>query len=470
MNDLVAGAVAAIIIAAFLVGIRLMQSPETAVKGNRLGSLAMALAILLALRDSGAISLPSSWALLAVGGIIGALLGQLVTMIQMPQAVALLNGLGGAASALVAGTVGAFSGGDEPVFFWFTVTLALALGVLTLVGSLVATLKLQGWISQQPISIIGHSPVLALSLSAGTLLIISTLIFPGMDFNWTILPLTLIIFTVYGLLMSIRVGGADMPILISFFNSLSGVAAAVAALTVFNLLLTGVGALVGVAGMILTQIMCRAMNRNLPAVLGGIKIKPSEAAGPPCNGKGKTGSGEPVEPREKLPVILAKAERVVIVPGYGMALAQAQQAVKDLIDALQSAGKEVKIAIHPVAGRMPGHMNVLLAEVGIPYDMLYDLEMINPEFKDTDLVIVVGACDVINPAANSAEGTPIYGMPILTVSQSKLVVVCNLDSNPGYSGVPNTLYREPHTLTLWGNALETIPELTRLVKSPSNRG
>ncbi len=453
-----------IIIIAFLVGIHMMQSPETAVKGNRLGALAMIVAILLALWKSGAITIYSAWILLAVGSIIGILLGQVVTMIRMPQTVALLNGLGGAASALVAGAVAAYPIGSEPNVFWFTAALALGLGVLTLVGSIVAALKLQGWISQRPVFIYGHNILLGVFLLAGTLLVFSALFYPGLNFNQLILPLTIAAFAIYGLLMSIRVGGADMPIMISFYNSLSGVAAAVAALTVFDLLQTGVGALVGVAGLILTQIMCRAMNRNLPAVLGGIKVKPLDAKTFPGLGIGKDNSTtEKTDPKEKLPAILKEAQTVVIVPGYGMAVGQAQQAVKDLIDTLQNSGKDVKIGIHPVAGRMPGHMNVLLAEVGIPYDMLFDIEVINPEFASTDLVIAVGANDVINPAANTAEGTPIYGMPILQVSQSKHVLLCNRSANPGYSGVPNTLYYEPTTTVLLGNAQETVPELTALI-------
>ncbi len=452
------------LIVVFLAGIRLMQSPETAVKGNRLGALAMALAILIALWNSSTITMPAVWFLLGAGGLVGVIFGQVVTMIQMPQAVALLNGLGGAASALVGGTVAACTVDSAPRAFWFTAALALGLGVLTLVGSIVAALKLQGRISSRPVFISGHSVLLAIFLLSGSLLVLSTLFFSGRYFNNVILPFTIIAFAAYGLLMAIRVGGADMPIMISFFNSLSGVAAAVAALTVFDLLQAGVGALVGVAGLILTRIMCRAMNRNLPAVLGGIRAKPAEATAFPLPGPEENPPGEGADPRERLPQIFEMAQTVIIVPGYGMAVAQAQQAVKDLIDALQNAGKEVKIGIHPVAGRMPGHMNVLLAEVGIPYDMLFDLEEINLEFEKTDLVIAVGACDVINPAANTAEGTPIYGMPILQAARSRQVVVCNMDSNPGYSGVPNTLYQERHTIALWGNALETVPGLTALVK------
>ncbi|HHX87049.1 MAG TPA: NAD(P)(+) transhydrogenase (Re/Si-specific) subunit beta [Firmicutes bacterium] len=458
-------ALSILIVVGFLASIHLMQSPETAVRGNRLGTLCMAVAILLVLWETETIFFPSIWVLLAASSIIGILLGQLVTMIQMPQTIALLNGLGGAASALVSGAVAAYSAGGEPRVFWFTAALALGLGVLTLVGSIVATLKLQGWISQRPVFVSGHNFFLIVFLLAGALLLLAALIYPGQSFNNIILPVTIVIFTAYGLLMSIRVGGADMPIIISFFNSLSGVATSVCGLTVFNFLLTGVGALVGVAGMILTQIMCRAMNRNLPAVLGGIKAKPLSADTFPGLEivPGSSPDGDPADPRDKLPIIIKESRKVIIVPGYGMAVAQAQQAVKDLIDTLQRSGKELKIAIHPVAGRMPGHMNVLLAEVGIPYDMLFDIEAINPEFESTDLVIAVGACDVINPAANTAEGTPIYGMPVLEVAQSKHVVVCNLDSNPGYSGVPNTLYQEKHTVTLWGDALDTVPKLTALI-------
>jgi NAD(P) transhydrogenase subunit beta len=454
-----------IAIGIFLGGIHLMQSPETAVKGNRLGALGMTVAILLVMWDSGAFLFPSVWILLAVGGGMGVLLGEKAGMIQMPQIIALLNGLGGAASALVSGATALYSTGGEPRTFWLTAALALGLGVLTLVGSLVAALKLQGWISQRPVFISGHSFLLLVFLLTGALMVLAAFLFPGPSLGHVLL--TVAIFSIYGYLMSIRVGGADMPIMISFFNSLSGIATAVAGLTVFDFLLTGVGALVGVAGMILTEVMCRAMNRNLGAVLSGIKVRPlgEETFPGLLVDPAQQEAGKEVDPWERLPQVLKEAGKVIIVPGYGMAVAQAQQGVKDLIDALGDSGKEVKIAIHPVAGRMPGHMNVLLAEVGISYDMLYDIEVINPEFAETDLVIVVGSCDVINPAANTAEGTPIYGMPILDVVESKHIVVCNLNEKPGYSGVPNTLYQVAHTITLWGDAKETVPKLTELVKA-----
>jgi H+-translocating NAD(P) transhydrogenase subunit beta len=358
-------------------------------------------------------------------------------MIQMPQTVALLNGFGGGASALVAVSAVSLYRGDLPVF-WFTAALALGVGVLTFSGSLVAALKLQGLVSQRPLVVKNHAGLLRIFLGAGALLVALSLFWqePSLLF-----PLITVTFTVYGLLMALRIGGADMPVIISFLNSLSGVAASISGLAVENPLLVGVGALVGVAGLILTQIMCRAMNRNLSSVLSGFqKAHKTEAgrAGSGCRGEGSPGRLSRGDPG----VGFGQAQKIILIPGYGMALAQAQQAVKDFIDAAQAAGKEIRVGIHPVAGRMPGHMHVLLAEVGIDYEMLHDMEDINPEFPGTDLVVVVGACDVINPAANTAEGTPIYGMPVLNAVEAGHVIVCNLDEKPGYSGVDNTLYDE----------------------------
>jgi H+-translocating NAD(P) transhydrogenase subunit beta len=256
-----------------------------------------------------------------------------------------------------------------------------------------------------------------------------------------------------------------MPIIISLLNSLSGVAAAVCGFAVENMILTGTGAIVGVAGLILTQIMCRAMNRSLPKVLGGFLVKESTCSAEPEAAPESPGAKEAAaDPLESLPRLVREAESVIIIPGYGMAVAQAQQQVKDLIDKLEEKGKTVKIAIHPVAGRMPGHMNVLLAEVGIPYEKLYEMEVINREFENTDLVIAIGACDVINPAANTAEGTPIYGMPILEASTAKQIVVCNMDRKPGYSGVDNTLYLSEKAIGIWGNAADTVPQITALLE------
>ncbi|MCK8817542.1 NAD(P)(+) transhydrogenase (Re/Si-specific) subunit beta, partial [Natroniella sulfidigena] len=457
--------ISTIIIVGFIVGIRLMQSPKTAVWGNRLGAFSMASAILFSLWESGVINDLFLLSFIIFGGVLGIILGQVVQMIHMPQMVALLNGFGGAASALVAGATAAVYTTDSWVF-WFTAGLALAVGALTLSGSVVAALKLQGLIIQKPVDLAGQQFYQGFLLVTGVLSIIILSIWQA-AYLQILMPLIIILFTVYGLLMALRVGGADMPIVVSLLNSFSGIAAAICGLAVANLLLVGVGALVGVAGLILTHIMCKNMNNSLTAVLAGFdKDKASE----------KKEVASKVEPKEveekeaenddqqKISDLLKSAEDVVIVPGYGMAVAQAQQAVKQLTDLLVAEGKNVKAGIHPVAGRMPGHMNVLLAEVGIDYEMLYDLEDINDEFAETDLAIVVGACDVVNPEAKKAEGTPISGMPILQVEEAENVIVCNLDDQPGYSGVENSLYEEEHVISLWGDAAETVPHLNNVIK------
>lgn len=464
--------IAAIIIIGFIIGIRLMQRPQTALWGNRLGSLCMFLIILFVLYDQGVLADYSTWLVILFGGILGIILGQLVKMIQMPQMVALLNGFGGGASAIVAATT-IFMYTDVTGDLYisrFTGLLALALGTLTFVGSMIAAFKLQGWINQKPVLLAAHRFYLIFLLLAGIFFIVAGTFMPQ-DFYLYLLLLLIAVFTIYGILMAIRVGGADMPIIISFFNSLSGVAAAICGLTVGDLVLVGVGALVGVAGLILTQTMCRAINRNLASVLGGFKSSVTFKAEGPITGTDVDIQEEEPEvqltPEEKIAAMTKDLKKVIIVPGYGMALAQAQNQVAELIQTLERQGKEIKIGIHPVAGRMPGHMHVLLAEVGVPYDQLFDMEEINPQFKEADLVIIVGACDVVNPAANTAEGTPIYGMPVLDVHQAQNIIVCNLDEKPGYSGVDNTLYQQKKVITIWGNAAETVPQVTSLLRTES---
>ncbi len=386
-------------------------------------------------------------------------MAQRVKTIQMPQLVALFNGLGGAASALVILACMNLLAAETGWFAWLVSALALAVGSITFSGSMVASLKLEGWITSKPLFFRGQAFLVRwLLYSIAALLVLAVIEErPRLLYAVTVHAL------IYGVLLAMRVGGADMPVIISFLNSLSGVAASVSGIALGNMLAAGVGALVGVAGMILTQIMCRAMNRDLLTVLGGFK---DYRVLPEAAGTGASPSDDAVpEPSARLtanaiPELLHKARKVLIVPGYGMALAQAQQAVKDLMDALEQAGKEVKVAVHPVAGRMPGHIHVLLAEVGVDYDKLYDMAKINHEFAETDVVLAVGACDVMNPAASTVEGTPISGMPILKVSEAKAVIVCNLNEKPGYSGVENTLYGQAHVITLWGNASETVPKIS----------
>lgn len=450
--------IAALIITGFLLGIRLMQKPETALWGNRLGALCMLLAILYTIALFDGWKNTGFWVILAVGLIMGLALGTAVKMVQMPQMVALLNGFGGAASAAVAVAAAISAGSGASLLTWLMIGLALGVGVLTLSGSLVAAFKLSGLIAQQPVIVAGHRYLLYFFLAAGVAMIMLS---PLLLVN-SIYPV-LFLFAAYGILLTIRIGGADMPIIISLLNSLSGVAAAICGFAVENMILTGTGAIVGVAGLILTQIMCRAMNRSLPKVLAGFLVRESSPDGAEGTDALAAKEAEAEKALDRLPRVLQEAKSVIIIPGYGMAVAQAQQQVRELIDKLEQKGKTVKLAIHPVAGRMPGHMNVLLAEVGISYEKLFEMEAINPEFDSTDLVIAIGACDVINPAANTAEGTVIYGMPILEASEAGQVVVCNLDQKPGYSGVDNTLYNSKKMIGLWGNAAETVPQIIALL-------
>ena len=263
----------------------------------------------------------------------------------------------------------------------------------------------------------------------------------------------------FGVLFTIRIGGADMPITISLLNSLSGLAASIAGFALRNPLLVVAGAIVGAAGLVLTQHMCRAMNRSLLNVLTGRTTAGPQAPVEAGAQGAPAARTDEARPAPSVAVTLAQAHTVVIVPGYGMALSQAQRQVKDLSDELEARGKEVRFAIHPVAGRMPGHMNVLLAEVDVPYNKLCEMDAINPEFEQTDLVVVVGANDVINPAAATAVGTPIYGMPILHVTDAKRIIICNKDTQPGYAGVDNPLYTHDNVTLLLGDAKETVARL-----------
>jgi NAD(P) transhydrogenase subunit beta len=441
-----------------LMGIKLMSSPKTAVRGNQLGAISMILSIVLVLLYNKIVDVKILWVAMMVGGIIGFLLAKKVTMIQMPQMVALLNGSGGAASALVALVVIFETYTQMNGFNRFTSQLALIVGSVTLSGSLIAAGKLDRRITQKPVILNGHNII----TYAALIMMACFLIVGSIATYTTVIIVTLVSFVValaFGVLFAIRVGGADMPITISLLNSFSGLAASICGLSIGDPLLVSVGAIVGASGIILTGIMCKAMNRSFIEVLSGNIVTEN-------NESNSVETDENSEQKEvmDIPEVFRKAKRVIIAPGYGMALAQAQHHVKRLMDTLESQGKEVQFAIHPVAGRMPGHMNVLLAEVDIPYDKLHEMDEINPEFKDSDVVIVIGACDVVNPAAITAEGTPIYGMPILRVDEAKHIIVCNMDTEPGYSGVPNPLYNQQNVHLMLGNAAETLDELIDLIK------
>ncbi|HSV97136.1 MAG TPA: NAD(P)(+) transhydrogenase (Re/Si-specific) subunit beta [Spirochaetota bacterium] len=445
------------VILAMLAGIRLMSSVGRAALGNRLGALSMLAAIALVLWHNGIVDASTLYIAMAVGAIVGAIMAFRVTMIRMPQMVALLNGLGGGASLLVALSVILESHDAMELSARLTGQLALIIGSLTLSGSMVAAGKLQGVLPQRPVRFHGAGAVSVVLLATlGALAAYATVADGHTAAIASLVVLALALG--FGVHFTLPIGGADMPVAISLLNSYSGLAASICGFAVGDILLVSVGAVVGAAGLILTRIMCRAMNRSLIDVLTGSAARaggfaPASPAADTAPAARQTARG--MDPAS----ILASASSVIIIPGYGMALAQAQSQVRALYDLLESRGATVRFAIHPVAGRMPGHMNVLLAEVDIPYERLIDMETINPEFAGTDAALIVGACDVVNPAANSAEGTPIDGMPVLRAEDARSIIICNMDRKPGYSGVENTLYGRPGVCFMEGNAADTLNRL-----------
>ncbi len=459
-----------------LAGLWMMSRVSSSVNGNRTSILAMILAILVAFWGHGMVPLLCTLFFILIGLVIGFMMARKVKMIEMPEMVGLLNGLGGGASALVgivtlmgitSPEVSITSAGMHADSFSLgafessTGVLAVIVGMITLVGSLIAAGKLHRVIDGRPKVIKNHSLYLTIALAlCGVFFIWSFFGVNDGNAAW-IICLSVLFAALFGGLFTIRVGGADMPITISLLNSLSGVAGSIAGMAIGNVMLVAIGGIVGASGLLLTQIMCRAMNRSLGDILLGKTAAPAgKKAAPKATAPAATPAAPAAKKEASLPEILHDAKRVIIVPGYGMALAQAQHQVKQLADTLRRNGAEVRFAIHPVAGRMPGHMNVLLAEADVPYDDLFEMERINDDFKDTDLVIVIGANDVLNPAAREAEGTPIYGMPVLNVDQAKHIIICNYDLKPGYAGVENPLYTRKEGVTMClGDAKETVADL-----------
>lgn len=464
MSTAVYSVVAVVLAALTLLDLHFMNKPGTAVRGNRLGTAAMAGAIIMVLFKTGALSLTMIWASMAVGACLGLILATKVKMIQMPQMVALLHGLGSTAAVIVALLV--LSDGRETDFFTrATAAIALIVGGLTATGSFVAAGKLHQVLPQKPVILARHSLYTAALLGfLGVMLLV--ICAAGAPTPLVPLLLTLVGALAFGVLFSVRVGGADMPITISLLNSLSGVAEGAAGMAIASPLLVAVGGIVGTAGLILTQIMCKAMNRKLMDILlGKTSVVKAKAETAPTAAPAEESSTETASEitDEAIAALLKEARSVLIVPGYGMALSQAQHGVKALADLLEKNGAKVDFAIHPVAGRMPGHMNVLLAEADVDYDRLLEMDTANPLFKDSDLAVVIGASDVINPAANTAEGTPIYGMPILNVAEARRIIICNFDRKPGYAGVPNPLYDRPGVIFLEGDAAASMDKLKSLL-------
>lgn len=448
----------------FIVGLKGLAHPRTAVRGNLLGALGMLIAVVATLAHRQILSFELIIAGIVVGALVGAVLALKVPMTAMPQMVALLNGFGGGASALVAGAslVEANLPEVQATVPMLQLSLASAasgiIGAVTFWGSLVAFAKLQGIVGDNPI------PVRSLHYFNGLLLLIAVglgvmlAMEPSqMGYYWALLAVA----SVVGLLLVFPIGGADMPVVIALLNSYSGLAASATGFVLNNNALIITGSLVGASGIILTTIMCRAMNRSLRNVLFGVWV-PAEA-GPKAEDVygGRVKATSP----EEVAMLLEGARYVVIVPGYGMAVSQAQHAVRDLMQALEAQGTRVEFAIHPVAGRMPGHMNVLLAEADVPYDKLKEMDEINPRFEQVDVAMVIGANDVVNPLARTDPNSPIAGMPILDVDKAKSVVVIKRSLSPGFAGIPNPLFAMDNTLMLFMDARQGVQEILAALKA-----
>jgi proton-translocating NAD(P)+ transhydrogenase subunit beta len=450
-------------VALFIYGLHELNSPATAQRGNRLAMVGMLIALVGIVVRTGGIGWPVVAAGVAIGALVGIYAAVKVKMTAMPQMVALYNGAGGGAAALIS-TIEYYvkSNGALALDPIIAVSLVLStiIGAVSFAGSIIAFLKLQEVMTGRPVTYPGQqvvNAVIALGIVALALWVIVSL---GVLPAWIYLAL-LAVALVLGVLFVLPIGGADMPVVISLLNSFTGVAVAITGFELDSPLLIICGALVGASGTILTVAMSRAMNRPLTNVLFGA----FGAAG----GTEVTSSGAPQQVRstsaDDVAVMLAYASKVIFVPGYGMAVAQAQHSVKALADQLEKRGVKVLYAIHPVAGRMPGHMNVLLAESNVPYNQLLDMEDANPEFPTSDVALVVGANDVTNPAARNVTSSPIYGMPILDVDKAANVVVLKRSMRSGFAGIENPLYEMPNTSMLFGDAKASIDALTAAVKA-----
>lgn len=455
----------------FIFGIKQLSSVKTARQGNLISAIGMLIAIVATLFDQKILNYELIIIGLIIGSIVGAIFALKVEMTAMPQMVALFNGFGGGASLLVA-SADYYKEAPSEVYIAVSIFLSVLVGGVTFTGSLVAFGKLQGIVTEKAVVYKFQHPInlllLILTIFGGIILSmdqsnasqIMSSIGLGNLVGENLLILISILSLIIGVLIVIPIGGADMPVVISLLNSYSGIAAAMTGFVLGNAILIITGSLVGASGIILTNIMCKSMNRSLINVmLGGF--------GSTTSGKAQAGAKEIVIKEvgsEELAMMLDGASNVIIVPGYGMAVAQAQHVVKELMDELEKRSVNVRFAIHPVAGRMPGHMNVLLAEAAVPYDKLYEMDQINDDFANCDVAIVIGANDVVNPAARNNPNSPIYGMPILNVDKAKTVVVIKRSLNPGYAGIENELFGYPNCLMYFGDAKQAISKLIQELK------
>ena len=467
-NALITGIELSYLLAAilFIIGLKQLSSPATARQGNFLAAIGMLIAVIATLINQEILSYGLIAVALVIGSIIGLVSAQKVPMTAMPQMVAIFNGLGGAASALIA--MGEYwrllQSGENIAFDSILIAiLGILIGGVTFTGSVLAFAKLQELISGAPVTFPFQQPfniLLLLTFLGGSFYLFFNP--TSIDVFLTLVGLSLI----FGALFVLPIGGGDMPVVISLLNSFSGLAASVVGFILMNSMLIIAGALVGASGIILTQIMCKAMNRSLASVLFGAFGTGASAGGEASTTSSLDKSVHAIDSEEGA-MMLGYARSVVIVPGYGMAVAQAQHAVRELAEQLEKNGVEVKYAIHPVAGRMPGHMNVLLAEANVPYPQLYDMDDINPEFERVDVALIIGANDVVNPAARHDKASPIYGMPILDVDKAQHTIVIKRSMRSGFAGVENELFYNPKTFMLFGSAQDVVAQLVSQVKDLS---
>jgi NAD(P) transhydrogenase subunit beta len=437
----------------FILALKGLSSPRTARRGNAIGAAGAAVAVATVFVSAKLDNIPLILAAIAVGSAVAVPVARRVQMTQMPQLVALFNGVGGGAAALVA--VLELSHGESP-WVRLAVVFTMLVGAVSFAGSAVTVGKLQELISTRPLLFPGM-PVVMAGAVAGAITSGVLVILTG-SAGWALALLVLGLAA--GLLLVLPVGGADVPIVISLLNAFTGLAVAASGIVLGNVLLLVAGTLVGASGTILTKVMASAMGRGVGGIMFGA-FRGGSTAGSTVQSDRPVRSSSP----EDVAVQLGYAQRVVIVPGYGLAVAQGQHTIAELATALQARGIEVVFAIHPVAGRMPGHMNVLLAEANVPYEALRELEEINPEFPTTDVALVVGANDVVNPAAKSTPGAPIYGMPILEVAQAGQVVFLKRSMRPGFAGIENELLHDPKTTLLFGDAKDSLTKVLGAVKA-----
>ncbi len=445
----------------FILGLKGLTHPRTAVRGNLLGACGMLLAVVATLLSRQILSFELILAGVVAGALVGGVLAVRIEMTAMPQLVALFNGFGGVASVLVAGAALSESNLSQAApAAQFTVATAASglIGAVTFWGSVIAFAKLQELMAGTPLLFPGRQLLNALLGAASVAAAAWVVAEPSSPHAYWVLAAAA---SLLGAAVVVAIGGADMPVVIAFLNSCSGLAAAATGFVLQNNILIIAGSLVGASGVILTQIMCRAMNRSLGNVFfGGVGARAAVAGGDDEIYEGRVKSTSAAE----VAMLFDTARRVVVVPGYGMAVAQAQYAVRDLAGLLEERGIEVEYAIHPVAGRMPGHMNVLLAEAEVPYEQLKEMDLVNPTFAQTDVVLVIGANDVVNPVARVADSGPIAGMPILDVDKARTVVVIKRSLSPGFAGIANPLFAADKTLMYFGSAREAVVDLVNAVK------